>query len=271
MSYIVLYALYVVASIFRWIVVVSICGVGLIFAMLSLFLEPLFSKKRLNLFDIVAMIASFVSFIVLLALYISAIDNENLRVVLTALVAASLGGLLTLSGVAISIKYTRIYREEEILENLKPHFYVVSDARWNSLDKEKQISKTVPYIVDEGGADENLQHPTKYRLDHIRLGNPDLSICSLYGLSVDNLFIKFTYEIPLTKDSFTALIFAHLMIDSDEEINDISLICEDIRNNFYAIKLGFITKNSSYFEGKEIQIKSTFPAEKLSFRLSKIH
>lgn len=68
-------------------------------------------------------VVDFVLSFLLMTLLIYMIPNESLQIIVTALSASLIGGLLTLLGVIITIKKSDKDRKEERLSQIKPFFY----------------------------------------------------------------------------------------------------------------------------------------------------
>lgn len=68
-------------------------------------------------------VGDFVLSFLLMILLIYKIPNESLQIIVTALAAALIGGLLTLLGVIMTIKKSDKDRKEERLNQIKPFFY----------------------------------------------------------------------------------------------------------------------------------------------------
>lgn len=256
--YIFTYFAFVVCLVRHWAVGLYILGLLLLAGVFIEFLSSLLSKGKLKMMDWICMCVSFVSFVVILSIYIAGIPQDNLRTVITALASSSLGGLLTLTGVGLTVKYTRIYREEENVERIKPHMFTVGTNFWMNLPKEKH-NVTYPEI-DRACLRNEEPGDIHYSITLMRLGNSDISISILRGLFINDKFIRFKYEIPLTKESYNELIFRDFNMYEKDEIHSISLLCEDIMENKYLIKLGFEIDERGNV--KFIKIKSCFNPEK---------
>lgn len=244
----------------QWPIPLAISGLTMLFAFFATLIEPILKKQRIQVFDWVAMVLNFICFIVLLSIYITVIPDSDFRNTVLALSSASIGGILTLMGVGLSIKYTRIYKEDDRLEELKPHLFIISDTRWNTLAKDKKASAIVPVSEDQ---ERNIEtsYEYEYKLETIRIANSDSSISVLRGIYFDDEFVRFKYELPLTKDSYTTLFFESFIFGINHKIKNVSLLCEDILQNQYLVKLGFDVKK---IHGKYLLlIQSAYNAELL--------
>lgn len=245
----------------QWSIPLAISGLTMLFAFFATLIEPILKKQRIQVFDWVAMVLNFICFIVLLSIYITVIPDSDFRNTVLILSSASIGGVLTLMGVGLSIKYTRIYKEDDRLEELKPHLFIISDTRWNTLAKDKQAAAIVPLSKDQEKNNITVNYGYKYKLELIRIANSDLSISVLRGIYFDDEFVRFKYEMPLTKDSYTTLFFESFIFGTNHRIKNVSLLCEDILQNQYLVKLGFDVKK---IHGKFLLlIQSAYSAELL--------
>lgn len=245
----------------QWEIPLAISGLIMLFAFFATLIEPILKKQRIQVFDWVVMVLSFICFIILLALYITAIPHSDFKNTVLALSSASIGGILTLMGVGLSIKYTRIYKEDDRLKELKPHLFIISGTRWSTLAKDKQTAAIVPLSKDQENNNITVNYDYEYKLELIRIANSDLSISVLRGIYFDDEFVRFKYEMPLTKDSYTTLFFESFIFGTNHKIKNVSLLCEDILQNQYLVKLGFDVKKT---HGKYLLlIQSAYNAELL--------
>ncbi len=84
----------------------------------------LISKEKTSVFDIVEACINFVAVVPLLIAYVASITDDSLREITSQFVAAILGGLFTLAGVALTIKNTRLNRIEDDLKKARPMVFL---------------------------------------------------------------------------------------------------------------------------------------------------
>ena len=229
-------------------IVAYVCGIIIFLCLFASFISPLISKDRITVFGWIEMSVNFVATVILLSAYIAAIENDNLRNTLIPIAASSIGGLLTLFGVAITIKYNRITNEENYLKKIKPYIFIVSDVTWSSLPKDKKEHTVIN--VDESKSDikkaKSNCKTNLYNFDYIFIGCSDISMCTFYGIEINNSYlIKFDFEKVILKNSYV-LIQIDYPFSFKGKINKINFILEDMLQNQYVSTMRYsIEKNGN--------------------------
>ena len=213
-------------------VVIFSCSVFTVF-------RPLISKDKIKVFDWVEIIVNLPLTILLISAYIASIQEDNLRNTLIPIVAATIGGLLTLFGVGITIKYNRLAKQEEYLRQIKPYIFVVSDLTWSSIAKDKK--ETAQILVNEKMSTfkDSIGEKKTYEIKYLRLGCSDISMCAFSGIVINkHNLIKFDFERILLKNSYVHLHIYH-RFEFSEEIQSVELLLEDMLHNPYVAEARF--------------------------------
>jgi len=235
-------------------------GLTMLLVMPGIILCPLLNKEAIPIIDWVMMAFFYITFVLFLSFFIFAIADDNLRIIVTALASSSIGGLLTLTGVGLTVKYTRLHREEEHLERIKPHIFAISDYRWESFSKEKRIIQVISLDKESISNTQNKQY--SYSFSHIYIANSDLSLSVLRGIYLNDVFFRFEYEVILTKDSYNEFYFDENIFKIPDKLESLELLCEDIMQNQYLVKIGYkiLEKNNGC---SCILVMSTYNPERM--------
>lgn len=206
-------------------------------ALIMCIIKSLTSKEKNRWYDWAEIVISFFGIIIIVIVFSSA-SPSSIKEAVIQISAASLGGLLTLYGVGITIKYGRIEKEEDEIKRLKPHIFPISDLSWNSIPKDQRNFIDLPLRkTDSGLFDEN--NGKHYCIESITIANSDLSMCSLYGIIInDKELLKFDYESVLFKNSYT-MVTTKYDFYLEPKLKSISLLVEDILHNLYKIEVRF--------------------------------
>ena len=249
------YVLFIIFLFIQSSVGLYICGLLMLLLLPLMIIQPLISNKRITPFDWVTIIVSFVSFIVIASIYISTIPDNNLRTTTLTLTASSLSGFLTLFGVGLTVKHTRLDKKEDELKSLKPNIFPIAETTWNGLEKEKR--NLVPFDVSEEHSE--LKRATKskgsYYLKYLLIANSDVSLSVLFGILINGKIIKSKYETVLLKNSFYCFSIDYKFV-LKEKLNDVSLILEDMLHNTYIARMNYEIDVKRTDGSTEIMIKS---------------
>jgi len=253
--YVLAYIVFVISLITNLVVLAYVTGIILMFGLLYFCFSPLFKKSSINFLDWLFATISYISFAVIAGVYIAVIPDSTTREVFLAITASSLGGLLTLFGVGITIKYTRLDKKEDELKSAKPTVFSISPATWSTIPKDQK--RVVSIDVAEKWSD--LKKPTKgqkrYRFKPIFIANADVSLCMVYGLMVNEKMIKFDYELVLLKNSFNCLVIDYDFYIS-EKIETVEIVLEDFLHNTYTCEARIDLPKNNLGNSVEIELTS---------------
>ena len=224
-------------------------GVSLLLIFLSLVIlifNTLFKRTRYTTFELIELFCNFIITIVFVIAFLSSIQNDDIKSVAVPISSSVIGGLLTLTGVGLTIKYARIEKEEDEIKKAKPIIFPISDDAWNNLDNEKRTEIIADIDKEESDIKEDLKSSEAYIIRYITLANSDSSLCSLSGIEINNKKIFFKYGQMLAKNS-NNIIF----LDSGEgfrfvckdKIENVNLLVSDILDNVYRARINFEIDN----------------------------
>lgn len=213
-----------------------ISGVVIIVSLLTMSIDVLIRKERLHSIDWISISFNYLTAILFICIYLASIENDHLREVLVAISSALIGGLLTLMGVGITIKYSRIEKEEEEIKKCKPRVFPISTATWQVTDKKtKSEILTNEWHTDLIRAKEKER---RYSLYVITLATSDLSMCVYDGISIDDNDLWFDFGVVLQKNHNYAL-FHNISFKCKERPKTICLLLTDMLDNTYKAKMSF--------------------------------
>lgn len=235
--------LFYMVSFNNWLVWIYILGIILLLIAISNLIKVFLGKtevfKKFILGDLLIAL-------VLTAFLIYKIPEKygSLQSIVTTIVAAVYGGMLTLTGVAWTIKRQDEIRKEEEKKKMKPYLRLLScyDKNIKSID----ISWRSFYDVDRYGiiiSDEehNIIKNSKklyVRIGQFRLQQTSDNLCKLICLKIDDVTYELREKRMVAKNDDLLFCLDIIGVDSFEKV---SLIVEDICGNrySYAIKYKF--------------------------------
>lgn len=217
----------------------GVFGAILLSCFLYIIIRLLIVKRRISVLEWVEATFNFVSFLILLVAFIASIENNDLRNTLIPVAASAIGGLIALFGVAITIKYNRIAREEQYLRTIRPHIFIISDMTWRSVDKSKKEYQKIEVNDEKTNVKRARDSKGKYRFDYILIGSSDISMCSFYGILINEKYlVKFEFEQIITKEC-RVCIEVDFCFAFDEKIESIDFVLEDMLANLYLAETRF--------------------------------
>lgn len=245
-------------SLFRgWNAGVIVGAIIIFICMLFAIIKPLISKSKIRLMDWIDIIINILGAVVLVIAFASASDS-NVKDAVIQVSAATIGGLLTLYGVGITIKYNQLEKKEYELKRIKPYIFPISEVTWGNLPKEKKRILDVAISEEKSDIKPSKDKKNNYRIDSLLIANSDQSMCALCGILLDDKIINFEYSNVLLKDSFNlALVQYDFALEEDPET--MYLLLEDMLHNNYLAELRFETKKQD--RKKIIQVKSILDIE----------
>ena len=115
------YILFLVSLFKGWNIGVIITAIVIFICMLFSIIKPLISKSKIRIMDWIQIIISILGAVILVIAFASASDSK-VRDAVIQVSAATIGGLLTLYGVGITIKYNQLERKEDEIKRVRPLF-----------------------------------------------------------------------------------------------------------------------------------------------------
>lgn len=225
-------------------VVVQGLAVGFLLAVAAIaVILPLTRKSKMPWWAIVGMLLCLMLLIYAVIVF-CAVVPEKFQTATTSVLAASVGGLFTLYGVGLTIKDSRMQKEEDGVEKAKPNVFVVSNEKLNAKD-----GLTKNNICPDINISLSTLKPAKdqkdfYSFAPFSLANSDLAMCTFQGVTINNsLAIVFQYDNVLLKGSKNRLTVDY-DFDLEEDLQSIELVLGDMLGNLYSCNVSFNTKTS---------------------------
>lgn len=233
-----LFDLFYMAIFNQWIVWEYIFGlIAIVILFTSLIHAFLSSTKSLKRFLPIEFLAD-----VGLSVYlIYRIPNTGLQTIVTTVVAAIYGGLLTLTGVAWTIRRQDLMRQEDNRRLYKPFVFikdqrVIPKEEYTHLDIIsfngsccKTHSKQFCFKVDENNP--------YYEIKSFVIQNSEFAYCSVNGCYIDEQLILLKPRRVLDKNAKCRIYFDAFTFEQD--IRSINLLLEDMLGNLYRFDLEF--------------------------------
>ena len=208
-----LYDLFYMAIFNEWLILEYVFGVLAViiifYSLTKTFLSEFKAIKWMLPFDLVAGIG--------ISIYlIYRLPNADLQNIVTAVIAALYGGLLTLIGVAWTIRHTNEEKRKEESKSIHPFIYPFNSR--NDFDAKELL--TIQFF------DESADK-TKFENRYIgMIKNTDNGILILKEIMVDNERFCIKYGDILDKNRFAQII---LCTGKELEFNNITIIGTDVR------------------------------------------
>ena len=180
-------------------------------------------------FDLVASVALSIRLI-----YI--IEDESLKAILIPVIAAVFGGLITLSGVILTINHSNEQKKQEEINKNKPIIFPMTDEMMSNVH-----NKIINRPLSDGEGTGNLPQADSeawYEFWPICLYNSDNSICAFVGYMVDDKYRLFKYNCALDKSTYNTF-YPTYKFKLDEKPKEVSLLIGDMLSNTYKIDFSF--------------------------------
>lgn len=207
------------------------------------------NKKTKSSFFNVIMIINFLIGLGLTVYLIFIIRDESLRQILTAIISSVYGGLLTLVGVAWTIKHANNDKKEEEIKRNKPFIFIV-DTKHSSTDIQTRV-----LIDNQNIFKTSFNSGDRYSINSFVIENADFSYSILKGICINNELIALNVAQALRKNG-QYLIICDFNLLYNKDITNLSLLLIDMLENYYLLKVNFEVKEEKKFKRKEITIIS---------------
>ena len=213
---------------------IAISLVVLFVCFLFAIIKSLIKSGSYRWYDWLEPLLAFISIIVILIVFIASFPPE-IKDAVIQLSSATIGGSLTLYGVGITIRHSKMEKEREETKRARPIVFPISETTWGGISKEKRTCVLVD-INEKFSELKMSEEKDKYVLSYILIANSDASLCSLFGILVNNKLIKFEYEQVLAKNSYNLINinsgygFSFVL---EENIKSVSVLLTDILGNVY--------------------------------------
>ncbi|MBQ8451664.1 MAG: hypothetical protein IJ538_02685 [Clostridia bacterium] len=165
------------------------------------------------------------------------LDDKNLFNSLITLFSAMIGGGLTLSGVAWTIKNEMRNRKNEERLKAKPIVFICDYDNLNQ-KFENPLKKKMFSHNNLGTLLRANKRDKSYSLPKIIISNSDYSYVVIRGFRINNDYHIFDYGQVLAKNSIVEMV-SNFKFKYKNRINYISIIMQDILDNLYEIEVNY--------------------------------
>lgn len=221
-----------------WEVPSLILSVVVVACFILAMINPLLSKIKSDLFDIITAVWFSIVFVFIAVCYMFLIPDEKLSNIILTLTSSTLGGFLTLLGVGLTIKHSKLAKEEDEIKALMPNIYMIDESTWKTIPEDKKSSTKIGILDEYSDFKRADKTKKRYELSPLLIANSDLSLCDVYGIMINEQLIKFQFERVLPKNSMSKLI-SDYQFEYDEKIKSIDIILEDVFHNAYLAHTNF--------------------------------
>jgi len=237
------YTAMIIALVYKNAVFAFVCSFIILICSILLIAKPLTTNEKMGILSWLETIAYFVVSVVLISIYVFSIAPENDKTTALTILSSCIGGLLTLYGVGVTIKYARIDKRIDELKRIRPNVIPISSKSWEKLSPDKKISFVVD--INEESCDLKIaaRNSKQLAFNPIRIANLGDSMVTIFGLYVNGCLIKFDYESVLIKNSFNEIVL-DVKFELNEPIEEVIVVFEDIQRNVYFAKMRFDIETS---------------------------
>lgn len=229
----------------HWKIASYILGaIGVIKVFYSLAINFVGRNKKETFFDL-SMIFDFLAGTALAVYLIYLIPDPTVQTIVTTIVAAMFGGLLTLVGVAWTIRRQDTIRQEEEKKKYKPLVFIRNPQLMTKEDSQNAIffymdSQTPIFTTDHFQFDDKKKK-NHYFIKQFYLYNTEVSYCSFKGFLINDEILSMEIGQVFAKNKLYRIYF-NRKFAFDQPIQSVSLLLEDMLENFYSLELNFETE-----------------------------
>lgn len=165
------------------------------------------------------------------------VDN-SLRDIITTIVAAVYGGLLTLVGVAWTIRKGDKDKHEDEIEKFKPAFWVLTNDKTSNkgiFDFRFNLNKFTELIQN------NPNNSSWVSIRNFNIQNSDKTAFFIYGFLINENIYEVNNKFVVNKDDIVGFFVHDYHI---EKLNDFCIIVEDLIGNLYKCGFRFVNEYS---------------------------
>ncbi len=185
------------------------------------------------------------------------IPNTKVKEIVIPIIAAIYGGLITLVGVAWTIRKSDIDKNDEEVKKAKPLIFIVNKRR-------EQTKSYLSFTFENSFNNETIfTGDSTYHICPFFLKNADYSFSYLKGICINN-DIMLTNVAQVFDKGQTYACICDFEFSYNKEINNMYLLLVDMLDNFYALEINFECSSDDKNDKKDIGIISgieTFKVE----------
>ena len=210
------------------------------------------------------LLSDFILGIALTIYLIYIIPNANLQGIVIPIVSAVYGGLLTLVGVAWTIKKSNNDRQMEEQQKAKPIVFICN-PQTTSINKEEIVKGFLSSQRNIGTLKNAPKEVSAFILPQIIISNSDYSHVAIRGFRVNHDYHIYDYGQILTKNK-TFYLQSDFRFEYKNEIEYMAILLQDMLENIYELELNFAISKPE--KDKVIKINSGIETKKTTLFIS---
>ncbi len=233
-------------------------GLIMINTFISLANEAAFPREK-HVVDKWIMVFDFIIGVAISVYLMYIIPNQTLQNIIIPIVSAIYGGLLTLVGVALTIKQSNADKKEDEIKKAKPLVFVLDKESRKHLGS--QIERKTMFSETQNGSLESAKDGEKsYCLHYFGLANSDYSYCTVRGFVINRDYHFYDYGQVLAKN--VKMNFrSDFKFKYNKEIKYVAILLQDMMDNYYELEVQFKLIGDT---NKTIQVLSSLKQKKAS-------
>ncbi|MCH5151551.1 MAG: hypothetical protein J1F65_02695 [Clostridiales bacterium] len=232
--YFVLLDCFYMVSFNRWLAWTYILGIIVLARVLYVLAMVFLHEREKNIVFDVGLIAEFLIGlgITVYLIYLIPERFDNLQTIVTAVVAAVYGGLLTLIGVAWTIRQQEKIRQDEEKKKYRPVVVVtiVANQESKAIPLTEFPENKISYTKSEALSYETYINP-------IIIRNTEFTPFYIYGIMVDDICVLTEIKIYIDRGGSFVISCEQQFVYTKDEIHSIALLTQDLLGNFYKIPM----------------------------------
>lgn len=201
------------------------------------------SLNQKSIIGIIFFMVDIVSLIGLLVYLIFSIEDTEHQTIISTITSALIGGVLTLSGVAWTIRQQEKIRRDDEKKKYRPIVVVTTncDPSFKGIPLIKLPENAISYKKSEILSCETY-------LNSIKIRNTEFTPFYIYGILIDNKCVLTENKVYIDRNGAFVISCEQQFLYTKTEINKISLLTQDLLENFYEIPLKFERISSAQIE-----------------------
>lgn len=217
-----------------WLIWKFVFGCLILIAVLYSLTTSFIIPKEKNNFEKVGLLQDFLVGIGLGIYLIYIIPIQEVKDVVIPMASAIFGGLLTLVGVAWTIRYTAKDKKEDAIKLNKPLLFIMNPLNIDNPDK--IVNANLDFCPLEDGNES--KKTMKAIFEPFFLKNGDFSYSVLRGIQIDDYYSMLEIGQAFEKNTIYKITF-NANFNVNKNPKRVYLIIEDMLNNLYKIDLNF--------------------------------
>lgn len=188
----------------------------------------------------------------------------ELQTILTAIIAAVYGGLLTLVGVAWTIKKSDNDRKQSEEQRSKPLVFI-SNPNMTSINKEELMKGILLSKMNIGSLKNAEANKVAFTLPQVVISNSDYSHVVIRGFRINDEYHLYDHGQVLPKNK-TFYLQNDFRFEYPKEIEYVALLLQDMLENIYELELNFSINKKD--KNKTIIINSGIDTRKTTLAIN---